>query len=256
MDIRLTISGKGAPLVLIAGMPQPVEHLAHLYSALASTHRVVLLDLPGYGASPAPAGAYDLDEVDRAVAAALSAANATEASFIAMSGGTYRVLKMTLDRLIAPSALVLLAPMSSVRDEDRAGFRGLSQALRGGVDLDAIVTATVPRMFSKAWAAAHPERALEVVHEMVHAASPALIAAELDAFAASPDLGPRLPEVRARVALRVGADDVATPLPAVRALEAALPNATLEIAAGCGHLLQFEDPDGTLAFVRAAVGAP
>lgn len=56
------IGGQGAPLVLLHGFPQTHLMWERVANELCKTHRVICFDLPGYGASDAPA---DIDAASK-----------------------------------------------------------------------------------------------------------------------------------------------------------------------------------------------
>lgn len=61
------------PVVLLHGIGRSLEDWAGLYGRLAPDHRVIALDLPGFGLSERTAGRYSLETFARFVLAALDA---------------------------------------------------------------------------------------------------------------------------------------------------------------------------------------
>lgn len=53
------VEGTGEPVLLLHGWPQTSHAWRHVVPALAQRHRVVVPDLPGFGASSIPADGYD-----------------------------------------------------------------------------------------------------------------------------------------------------------------------------------------------------
>ena len=54
-DVFTLAEGSGPTILLLHGFPTSAYDWSAVLPALSSSHRVVLLDLPGFGASPAPA---------------------------------------------------------------------------------------------------------------------------------------------------------------------------------------------------------
>ena len=129
-------------------------------------------------------------------------------------------------------------------------FRQFAVALRAGADLHPVAG---PRFLSAGFAATHPE-AVKQVEAWLDCVSPAVLANELDAFAAAPDLRAALASLTIPVVARVGALDVAMPPAKSEDIVRAVPNGRLEVVPGVGHALTLEDLDGTIASVRRALG--
>ncbi len=63
--LHLRVAGDGPPLVLLHGFPQTGQAWAPVAPALAARFRVIVPDLPGYGASDAPDAAEDGSPYDK-----------------------------------------------------------------------------------------------------------------------------------------------------------------------------------------------
>src|SRR6187401_1564391 len=60
--VRAVVAGKGEPtLVLIHGFGDHLMTWRAVFDRLATKHKVVAFDLPGFGVSEKPAGQYTLD---------------------------------------------------------------------------------------------------------------------------------------------------------------------------------------------------
>lgn len=58
VEFRYWDEGEGSPILLIHGLAECVENWAWLYPSLIRNHRVVAVDLPGFGQSPVPPSSY------------------------------------------------------------------------------------------------------------------------------------------------------------------------------------------------------
>jgi len=137
----------------------------------------------------------------------------------------------------------------SLAPAERDGFKQFAAALRQGVDLHGIAA---DRFLSPAFKATHPE-AVRAVTSWLDASPPASLAAELEAFAAAPDLEAAVAALTIPVVARTGELDVACPPPKARAIVGAARKGALEIVPGAGHALMFEDLAGTTASVVRAL---
>lgn len=244
------VLGHGPDLVLVHGLPQAPEDFGPLARRLSETHRVLLVHLPGYGRSPAWERPYVLAEVGAALAAELWRLGVSRPLLVGFSGGAYRVLQLALDHPeLAPRALVQLGPLAGQSDADRERFLGTAAALDAGVDL---VEPVRTMMFSPRFAAEQVVRSADIVRDaMLGAAPSAVVAAELRAFAAAPDLRPRLSELRVPLLLRVGEHDVPTPPSHAEDVAARYHAAELQVVPEVGHMLHHEDLPGTLEALLA-----
>lgn len=245
-------------MVVLHGAPQAVDDLAGLAKALSARYRVSCVHLPGYGRTPPWAGSrYDIEAVGGEIVRTLERAGIRRPSLVGMSGGSYRALQIALDHPGAGiRALALLGALADLDEENRQALRGFGQALEAGVD---ITEPCVPRLFSPRHASAHPREAREIVAAMLQAPARSGVAAELNAFAESADLRPRLGSIAVPVYLRVGELDVATPVACSEEIHRAIPSSRLDVVPGCGHLIHHEDRENTIAAIAAfldAVHAP
>lgn len=118
--LQVRVGGDGPPLVLLHGFPQTGHAWRHVAPALAGRFRVVVPDLPGYGASDVPEAAADGSPYDkRSLAfAVLDAADALGLGGFALAGhdrGGRVAYRLALDH---PGRVVVLAlvDIASTRD--------------------------------------------------------------------------------------------------------------------------------------------
>ncbi|CAM3472001.1 alpha/beta fold hydrolase [Nocardioides dubius] len=130
-------TGQGAPLVVLHGFAPGIDsatEFSHQIASLSAHYRVVMLDLPGFGASAhLPIGEdYLADAVDRLVAT-LDALGIDRASVLATSLGGWVTLRAALDHPDRFARLALLAPgilnVNSAGARPPEGARALSSFL-------------------------------------------------------------------------------------------------------------------------------
>jgi 3-oxoadipate enol-lactonase len=236
----------GRAVVLLHGVPAPAAHLFPLARALEGNWQVVVPDLPGYGASPRLVP-YSLEGAREQLEDTLLAAGIREAAVVGFSIGAYRGLSLALARRIRVTGLHLLGGLAEYDAETRALYRQLVPAVRSGaVGLGPLM---VQRCLPPAFAKAHPAAVEEIMGWPQHTTTE-VVCDEGLAMAELPSLLPELGRIEVPLVARVGALDIATPVPASEAIVQRVRNAELEVVPGAGHALLLEDFAATLASVE------
>jgi len=93
------------------------------------------------------------------------------------------------------------------------------------------------------------------VMSWLNATSPAVLAAELEAFAEAEDLRPRLRDLTIPILARVGEVDQAAPVAFSRDIVDSATHGMLQVVPGCGHAIFYEDREGTVEAVANFLGA-
>lgn len=249
--IGMQVCGSGRPLVLFHSLLADRTSFDRVAPRLAETHRVLALDLPGFGDSDFVEGG--LDGIADRVAGALRALSAGEKPILLGNGyGGFIALLTAIRHPELADRLVLADCGAAFSEPGRAAFRGMSAgAQKGG--LAAIADVAMRRLFAPEYQALHPEliaqrkeRFLAVDPRTFHDACEAL---------ATLDLRNHLASVQVPVLVLVGEMDEATPPPMSKELAAGLPNAKLVVLPGCAHVPQLQAPDLFLEAVADFIGA-
>jgi pimeloyl-ACP methyl ester carboxylesterase len=106
----LDSGGDGPAVVLIHGLSSWTGFWEHQIPALARTHRVLALDLPGYGASGRPDAPYTPPWYAGVVASWMEALGVPHAVLVGHSMGGQVAMTLALERPERVDALVLSAP--------------------------------------------------------------------------------------------------------------------------------------------------
>jgi pimeloyl-ACP methyl ester carboxylesterase len=125
-------AGRGGPtLVFVHGWTCDMTSWKYQFPAFAKTHRVIVLDLPGHGASDKPDVTYSMDLFARAVDAVLMAEGAKRAVLVGHSMGTmvirqfYRLHKdKSVALIVVDGALRPYTLDPSAVDKFLAPYRG------------------------------------------------------------------------------------------------------------------------------------
>jgi 3-oxoadipate enol-lactonase len=235
--VNARVAGQGQPLVLFHSLLADNSSFDPLAALLAATHKVIVLNLPGFGSSDAVEGG--LEEVADRVGTALQQLELEAPIFIGNGFGGFVALQTAIRFPGIAQRLVLADCGAAFTEPGRAAFRGMSAAA-ADKGLAGIANVAMLRLFSAEFQQANPdliaerkERFLQTDAATFHAACAALAAL---------DLRPLLAQVTVPVLVMVGEFDEATPPPMARELAAGLPDARMKVLTGCAHVPQLQQP--------------
>ena len=256
------MTGRGEPLVLMHGLATTRSIWRHVAPRLARSHRVVTLDVPGFGASPPTGPGFALDEVADAILGGLRGAGVDEPfALVGHSMGGALALTLAARSPDSVRCLVLVSP---------AGLRPLPALAAEG--LGALAAAYIPlRRAAAPLAAVGWGRRMLMTGGVVDGA--ALPAAEVRALLAASSEAKRtrqalraVVEADLRALLRDlplpvggiwGEGDRVIPPGGAATVMALRPAATCEVVADAGHISMIERPEAfveALERVLAAIG--
>jgi 3-oxoadipate enol-lactonase len=249
-QVTARVLGKGPAIVLLPSLLADRSSFEPLAALLARTHRVIMLDLPGFGGTHPVAGG--LEAVADRVADAVRGLRLEQTPIVLGNGYGGFVALQTVIRHPRLAARLVLADCGAAFDEPgRQAFRNMSAAA-GAKGLAAISEVAMRRLFSAEFQATHPElveqrraRFAAVHPETFHAACAALATLDLRLQAAA---------VKIPVLVLVGEQDEATPPRMARELAALLPDARFALLPGCAHVPQLQAPQQFLAAIGEFIG--
>lgn len=242
--------GEGPPVVLIHGNATMVHDwiISGALDALARSHRVIAFDRPGFGYSDRPRDQMWTPEAQADVlGAALSRLNVTDATVIGHSLGTQVAIALALDYSEAVSRLILLSGYYFVTPRLDVAMAGgaslpligdlmsgtLSPLIGAATSPLASVTLFSPAPVSDAWRAGFPHGlALRPSQMRAEAADGAQMGR------AAVRLAKRYGELALPVVIIAGAGDkIADPVRQSVRLHETLPDSTLSLVEGSGHMV-------------------
>ncbi|HEX7890644.1 MAG TPA: alpha/beta fold hydrolase [Ramlibacter sp.] len=242
--------GQGRPIVLLHSLLADASSFDPLAALLARTHRVVQLDLPGFGGSHPVAGGLEA-VADRTADAIRNLKLETKPIVLGNGYGGFVALLTAIRHPQLAERLVLADCGVGFDEPGRQAFRNMSAAATAK-GLAAISDVAMRRLFAPAFQAENAElieqrraRFVAVHPETFHAACAAL---------ASLDLREQAAGVKVPALVLVGEQDEATPPRMARELASLLPDARFVLLGGCAHVPQLQAPqqflDAIAAFIR------
>jgi pimeloyl-ACP methyl ester carboxylesterase len=246
-------AGSGPPLVAIHGLGATKGSFVPTVAALSGHHRVIALDLPGFGDSDKPIGAsYDARFFARAVIALLDALELERVHLIGNSLGGRVALEVGLLHPDRVDRLALLCPsLAWRRQRPWAPLVRLTRPELGLAQIaprrlvEAIVHRLIPGA-DQGWTAAGVDEFLRAF--LTPAGRAAFYAAARQIYLEQPHgeggFWPRLRELQADALFVWGRRDRLVPIAFQRHVADALPHAS-HVELDCGHVPQIERPRQT-----------
>ena len=221
--IRYWASGPPQPVGTVVMLEGPTWGLSTLRDALGQKYRVIALELPGCGASPANTRSQSVQELANTVAQACAKVVPENYTLIGTSFGANVALWQTLQAPDKVEALVLIAPTALL---PTAG------------PLASTPEETATRLF------AHPEAARGFA-----AVDPAMVAKEqalvqrLTGGRHDAEAERRLGEIPCATLVLFGSEEKMVAPEAARLYRARIPNSHIAFVYDAGHLIEAERPE-------------
>ncbi len=257
-DLSYVEAGTGPPLLALHGLGGTKASFLPTLAALAETHRVIALDLPGFGESAKPIGAaYDARFMARSVIAAMDGLEIDTAHLVGNSMGGRVALEAGMRHPDRVQRLVLLCPaVAWLRDRRYAGIVRLLRPELGLLQVtprpvvEGVVRRLVPGA-SDGWAAAGVDEFLRSY--LTPRGRAAFYAAARNIYLDEPDgdegFWSRLSGMQRDCLFVWGAHDGLVPAGFRRHVEEWLPRAE-HLVLQCGHVPQVEVPAQTHQAMR------
>ncbi len=252
----------GPPLLLLHGLGATNSSMLPILVDLAADHRVLAPDLPGFGASDAPASAYSAAWFAAWAEAFQTATGSRGAVLVGNSMGGRVALECGLAHPRSVRALVLLSPSPAFRRLRQYVplVRRLSPQLARlpFPTSHRMVVEGIRTMFSdpdrlpRAWYDAAADEAVRVLADPAHRVAFLSSARQIyleDAYGYN-GFWQRLPALEPPALFVWGDRDRLVPSSFARHVADALPGAGSIVMEDCGHVPQFEHPETTNLMLR------
>jgi pimeloyl-ACP methyl ester carboxylesterase len=128
--INVVERGVGPPLVFVHGLIGRWMHWVEQLSAFASSHRVIALDLPGFGDSPMPAERISIPLYARTIEQLLQELQIGAATFVGHSMGGFTSVELAIAFPERVERLVLVSPAGLSTYENPRDLRVVAQMRR------------------------------------------------------------------------------------------------------------------------------
>ncbi len=233
LETYYTLDGRGESVVLLHGWGTSSESLAGVAASLRTTFRVLSLDLPGFGWSQGPPGAWGTEEYSAHVIAVLDRVDTAQAAFVGHSFGGRIAITLAARQ---PARVSRLALVASAGVRPRRGAR---------YHFRIATTKFLARIAAMPGCGRLGERALTRWRDRVGSRDyrvagrmrPTLVKV------VNEDLTPLLPTVQAPTLLLWGDQDQEVGRHAMEVMAARIPRARLVVVPGSGHFPFQDAPD-------------
>lgn len=251
VEIAYDDIGAGPPLVLLHGFALSREMWRPQVAALAATHRVVALDLRGFGESGGTPAT--LDDLAADVDALVTHLRLSAFVIGGFSMGGYILFRYLARHRVGIKGLMLLDTRAEADAPEGKARRAAAIGRIAAEGPDGFLDDFLRQMITPGTLAARPEVVTEA-RRILRTASAKALAAALQAMADRPDSFPLLPKIAVPVLIVVGEADQLTPPDSARRMHAAIPGSTLVVIPDAGHLSNLEQPQlfntAVLGFLR------
>ena len=247
--------GHGSPLVFIHGFPLDHSMWRHQIPEFRSTHRVLAVDLPGFGQSPAAPGEMSIIGFADQLAEFLDRLGiADQVTLCGLSMGGSIALQFALRHPKKVSHLILCDCRAAADSLDAQKMRHdlADRVLREGPEF--VAQAMPARLFAASTLEQQPE-IVQSIQSVIRSTAATSVAGGSRALAHREDVVSRLTEITAPTLVIVGCEDLISTVEEMRQISQRLPHATLDEISGAGHMAPLECPTQVNSAIRTWLNA-
>ena len=242
-------AGEGPAVLFLHGLGMSRTGFDPQLTELSDRRRCIAWDMPGYGASPLPAGGLTFPLLADAVAALLDRLGLSSAHLVGLSMGGQIALHAALAHPARVRSLALLdtSPAFGLDGTDPDEWKRLRlEPLEHGAEPAAFAEQVLRAVMGPRVTDA---QVAEAVATMSRITAPALAAAVRNLV--THDVRARLGEIEAPTLVLCGELDEETPLAYSEALRDGIAGAELAIVPGVGHVSNLEAPETVNALLTS-----
>lgn len=243
IDIAFEDHGSGPPLLLLHGYSLNHALWDAQVEALKDRYRLLVPDLRGLGETKhLDAGApISIEQLADDAAAFLDALDISAAAVAGFSLGGYTLFQMAIRHPLKVRAAAFVST-SAGDSPDKSEARLKIMRFISDEGSDAFATSFIPQLFAPASLSAIPSE-VEKTREIIVSQDPVRLVMMMDAMRRRDDMHPRLHEITCPCAVIGGSEDALIPPAKFRDIHEGLPDATIDIIEGPGHMTPIEAPE-------------
>ncbi len=237
-------SPSSVPVIFIHGFP--FSHRMWNFpggqvEALGATNRVVAFDLRGHGESEVGTGHYSIELFVDDLFALMDHLHIPSAVLCGLSMGGYVALRAAEREPQRVRGLILCDTRSEADGNEAKVKRANSIKFVKANGMKFYAQDYVKIVFAPASFEAHPDL-VKMVQSIVERTAPIAIFGTLLALAGRTDTTAALPSITCPTLILVGEKDAITPVAASQSMKDKIPNASMFVIPGAGHMSNLENP--------------
>ncbi len=242
IDIAYEDCGSGPPLLLLHGFSLDHSMWAAQMEELQRSYRLIAPDLRGLGKTEAPSEPFSLETMADDAAGLLEAIDISAAAVAGFSLGGYTLLQLLARHPLKIRAAAFVSTQAGADTVEAREPRLRIARLVVDEGMEPFASAFIPQLFDPAYLAAHPR---EIAHtqSVIESQRPNSIALVLDAMRQRPDMRFYLKDFTQPAAVIGGLADALVPAQSMRDLHEGLPDCTIDLLEGVGHMSPVEAPE-------------
>ena len=234
--------GTGPPVVMGHSILCSGEMWVNQVPRLAESYRVINMDQRGHGKSVPATGPYDLREMVEDAVAILDHLEIERAVWAGLSMGGMVAMHAAIEFPDRVSALVLLDTHAGAETlYKKLKYRAMSLGATA-FGITPFFPAVIPLLFGRTTRAENPALIKEWKTKTASIHVPSITRA-VSVLVKRPSIVSELANVRVPSLVIVGEEDASLPVPISQEIANALPNASLVVIPGAGHLSALEKPE-------------
>ncbi|MBN9122814.1 MAG: alpha/beta fold hydrolase [Planctomycetes bacterium] len=245
-------AGDGTPLLLLHAFPLDRGMWQPQLATLAAAARLVAVDMPGFGESPA--APFTIEGAAELVAEFLAARDIPKAVVCGLSMGGYVALALARKRPDLLRGLILADTRAGIDDSAARANRDKSIALATEKGSAALFETMLPKVVSASTLADRPG-VVERLRTLAARQPAASVVAALVALRDRPDANDGLKSITVPTLVLVGEHDAVTPALSAANLAGQIRGSKLVHIPGAGHLSSAENAEAFNAAVRSFLAA-
>ena len=233
--------GQGSPLLFVHGFPLDHTMWRNQIEAFRASHRVIAVDLPGFGASTNPPTAMSIIGMADRLVEFLDRLKLAQVVLCGLSMGGSIAQQFAVRHPSRLAGLILCDCRAMTDPPETQQFRHdlADRVLQEGPEF--VAQAMPARLFAPQTLTEQPA-VVESIQAVIRATAPQSVARGSRALADREDMVPHLGRITVRTLLIVGSEDVISTVDEMRTIATRIPNSQLVEIAEAGHMAPLENP--------------